>query len=139
MDPQAVRLEVEPPSDNVILPLDVEQMCIVFGNLVRNAGEAGASTVRISVRSSEEGAFAAGRRVQVVVSDDGPGIPEKALEKVFKPFFTTRADGTGMGLAIVERIVALHGGRIAASSEEGEGTTFLISLFVPEQEEDGDG
>ena len=53
---------------------------------------------------------------RVSVSDNGPGIPESARERVFQPFFTTRSRGTGLGLAIVQKIVVIHNGRVAAGA-----------------------
>ncbi|MGA1238342.1 MAG: sensor histidine kinase, partial [Limisphaerales bacterium] len=72
--------------------------------------------------------------VEVRVIDDGPGIPEAALERVFERFY--RVDkarsrdqgGTGLGLAIVKHIVQCHGGRVWARSRAGEGTTFYFTL-----------
>jgi signal transduction histidine kinase len=64
----------------------------------------------------------------VVVSDSGPGIAPAALEKIFKPFFTTKAQGTGLGLAIVRNIVLAHGGTIQAASAESGGAAFVIAL-----------
>ena len=62
------------------------------------------------------------------IRDTGVGIPKDKLDKIFLPFFTTKEKGTGMGLALVHKIVLSHGGRIEVNSEEGRGTTFLILL-----------
>jgi C4-dicarboxylate-specific signal transduction histidine kinase len=68
--------------------------------------------------------------VQVTVADSGPGIPPEHIDKVFDPFFTTRApgEGTGLGLAIVASTVADLGGRIEATSGAGGGAVFTLSL-----------
>ena len=68
--------------------------------------------------------------IQVAISDNGPGISEKHKEKIMEPFFTTKpvGKGTGLGLSISYSIIEKHGGSISFESEEGEGTTFLISL-----------
>jgi len=62
------------------------------------------------------------------ISDDGAGIPRDVLAKLFQPFFTTKAKGTGLGLWLSQRIVQDHGGNIAVESEVGKGTTFAITL-----------
>ena len=66
--------------------------------------------------------------VEISVSDTGVGIPEDRLDKIFLPFYTTKPRGTGMGLALVHKIILSHGGNIAVESETGKGTTFRIHL-----------
>jgi signal transduction histidine kinase len=68
------------------------------------------------------------RFLRLRVSDDGKGIPKSIIGKIFNPFFTTRAEGTGLGLFIVARIVHSHGGRITVRSTPDHGTTFFIDL-----------
>ena len=68
----------------------------------------------------------------VRVRDNGPGIREDKLEKVFSPFFTTKEKGTGLGLAISHGIIADHGGSIEVKSEVGVGTTMIVSLPIAE-------
>jgi len=70
--------------------------------------------------------FVAG--VEISVSDTGVGIPNDRLDKIFLPFYTTKPRGTGMGLALVHKIILSHGGNIAVESEAGKGTTFRIHL-----------
>jgi signal transduction histidine kinase len=62
------------------------------------------------------------------ITDTGEGIREKNLEKIFRPFYSTREGGLGLGLPIVQRIIESHGGKISCSSEPGAGTTFEIIL-----------
>ena len=64
------------------------------------------------------------------ISDTGKGIPDDVLPKIFNPFFTTKDKGTGLGLALVRKIITSHGGYIEAESEEGKGTTFILVLPV---------
>jgi two-component system sensor histidine kinase FlrB len=66
--------------------------------------------------------------IEIVVSDNGPGIATDKLQHIFDPFFTTRADGTGLGLAVVRAIVNAHKGEIAVDSQPGKGTTFVLRL-----------
>ncbi len=86
---------------------------------------------RTAGRLKVEAAYNAERReVQIVVSDDGMGIPEEVLPHIFEPFFTTKAEGkgVGLGLAVAFGIVQQHGGKIAVSSTPQKGTTFTVTL-----------
>jgi PAS domain S-box-containing protein len=99
----------------------------VFRNIMDNALAAGAAPVEVTVCG--EPAELDGRpAVRVTVSDNGPGIDPGQRRRVFDPFFTTKAKGTGLGMAIAERIVAAHGGRIAVGEGPGPGAAFLITL-----------
>ena len=64
----------------------------------------------------------------MIIRDDGSGIPAEQLVRVFEPFFTTRAEGTGLGLPIARRIARAHGGELTIESEPGHGTIVRISL-----------
>jgi signal transduction histidine kinase len=73
--------------------------------------------------------------IKISLSDTGSGILEKDISKIFNPFFTTRAQGIGLGLVLVHRIVEAHGGKIDVESREGEGSIFRILLpFVPDSQ-----
>jgi two-component system sensor histidine kinase HydH len=67
-------------------------------------------------------------QVQVQVQDTGSGVPATLLEQIFVPLYTTKPGGTGLGLYIVQEIVAAHGGQVTAQSVEGHGSTFTITL-----------
>jgi len=71
-------------------------------------------------------------RVKIVVKDNGLGIPQKVLDKIFQPFFTTKptGQGTGLGLSLSYDIVKAHGGEINVETKVGVGTTFTISIPV---------
>ena len=95
----------------------------VFINLFTNAAqssEAGAP-VTVSARLAEN-------TVEINVTDHGCGIPPDKIETIFNPFFTTKQDGVGLGLAIVSKIVDGHGGKMTVDSEPGRGSTFHIRL-----------
>ena len=96
----------------------------VFSNLLRNAAEAARSDtpVRVTVRASTSDTTA-----DISLHDNGTGIPEAALKNIFIPFFTTKAQGTGLGLALVHRIIVEHGGSIRAGNDL-EGAVFTLSL-----------
>ena len=73
-----------------------------------------------------------GDRVLISVRDNGPGIPQKVLDKIFQPFFTTKptGQGTGLGLSLSYDIVKAHGGEIKIETREGEGSSFIVSLPI---------
>jgi nitrogen fixation/metabolism regulation signal transduction histidine kinase len=105
-------------------PFDPDQMRRVLVNLYDNAVTmmpAGHTALRISVTRS-------GPHVVLRVSDNGPGIAPEHRARVFEPYFTTRREGTGLGLALVKNVVLLHGGDVAVESQAGAGTTFTIRL-----------
>jgi signal transduction histidine kinase len=109
------------------LDADKNQLNQMLLNLVENARDAIGSRDggRIVVSTK-----LAGDRAQIVVEDNGPGVPGELKDKVFAPYFTTKLDkgGTGLGLAIVHRIVSDHGGRITIGDAAGGGARFTIEL-----------
>ena len=106
-----------------------DQLRQVFLNLLLNAQQSMEKGGRITVRTSvyEQ---ALQPTVSVQITDTGRGIAEADLARIFEPFFSTRAKGTGLGLWVTQDIVRHHGGRIEATSEEGAGTTFNVILPV---------
>ena len=68
--------------------------------------------------------------VLITVADEGKGIPPETLPNIFRPFFTTKGHGTGLGLSLARRIVESHGGQIEVRSEVGKGTQFVIRLRI---------
>lgn len=100
-------------------------------NVVSNAAEAcaaGHGEVSVRVRAIAAPGGGTAPLVELVISDTGPGIPRAHLSRLFVPGFTTKETGSGVGLAIAERVVAAHHGRITVESEEGRGTTITITL-----------
>jgi signal transduction histidine kinase len=94
-------------------------------NLVLNALQATPAGGHVVVRTSGER-----KRLVVAVSDDGEGMGPEVREKAFDPFFSTREEGTGLGLPLVRRIVEQHGGVVEIASSAGEGTT--VTLVFPQ-------
>ncbi|MCW5804997.1 MAG: hypothetical protein KIT31_21685 [Deltaproteobacteria bacterium] len=101
-------------------------------NLVSNAAEACAASSRgdvaVRARLIAAGSHSASPILELVVADTGPGIPRAHLGRLFVPGFTTKETGSGVGLAVAERVVAAHHGRITLESEEGTGTTITVTL-----------
>jgi PAS domain S-box-containing protein len=96
----------------------------VVTNIVKNAVEAApAGAGRVEVRVSGKDGF-----VHLAVADDGPGMQPDELAKVFQPFYTTKAQGVGLGMPIVRRLVELHGGEVRVDSEAGKGTAVTVKL-----------
>jgi len=101
-----------------------------FVNLLMNALEASShgGNLRVSTR-------VAGDEFEVTIADTGRGIPPEHLDQVFKPFFTTRHTGTGLGLPITREIIQRHGGRVTLESRVGEGTAVTVRLPMRAGEE----
>jgi PAS domain S-box-containing protein len=102
-------------------------------NLARNAAEACAITAgggRVVVRGEivhgEEAGFQ-----RISVCDNGPGIPPSVLPKLFRPFYTTKAKGTGLGLAVVQKIIVQHGGQVEVRNQPEGGAEFIVTLPMP--------
>jgi signal transduction histidine kinase len=126
-----IDIEFEPPADPITISIDPAQIEDAVLNLIINAIEAvdGDGQVKIRVvRSQNDGAENFEDEAIVEISDNGRGISEEDLTRIFKPFFTTREAGTGLGLPAVRRIARAHGGRVEVSSSPGEGSTFSIRL-----------
>lgn len=102
---------------------DRDQLNRVFTNLVKNAIQAmpGGGDLRIIIRHVNDEIF-------IVVEDTGEGMEPGELEKIFTPYYTTKSDGTGLGLSMVQRILQDHGAGIDVYSEKGAGTRFIIAF-----------
>jgi signal transduction histidine kinase len=121
-----VKREVDTPG---AVRVDPEKMRRVLVNLVGNALDAleGSKTAepRLDVAMGEN---LAGTEVWIRLRDNGPGIPPERLEKIFTPFYTSKSNGTGLGLALSKKVVEAHGGTIGAKSEPGSGTEVTVVL-----------
>lgn len=106
------RVHVDIATDVPPLPIDRERMAFVFQNLLANAIEASASSAsrHIDIAVRRDGR----KHVRVTIRDTGPGITDEMIERIFEPFFTDKAEGMGLGLAISRSIVESHGGRLWA-------------------------
>ena len=113
--------------------IDREQMKQVFMNLILNAIQAmkEGGSISIATRAiSRIGAEPSGEFVQVEVRDTGVGIPEENLQHIFDPFFTSKDEGSGLGLAVSHQIVQEHGGFVTVESTLGKGTSFFVHVPV---------
>ena len=133
---RGISIEFDPPDDPVTIHIDPAQIEDAVLNLIINAIEAtnGEGEVTIRVARSEYHAEEFEGEATVEVSDDGRGISEEDLTRIFNPFFTTRPGGTGLGLPAVRRIARAHGGRVDVSSSPGKGSTFTIRLPLNPQQ-----
>ena len=116
-----------------VIPQDIGR---VFLNLFNNAFFAVSEKRKLQPSGYEPavsvGTRKVGNRVEIRVQDNGMGIPQKILDKIFQPFFTTKAagQGTGLGLSLSYDVIKSHGGEIIVETEEGVGTTFVVRLPV---------
>ncbi|RCK41920.1 histidine kinase [Thalassospira profundimaris] len=146
-------------ADELVIEADYDQLLRVFGNLVRNAFEAGASHVTVQATRCDSGELthsadmagpldlatpSAGnddlddmlphqhrQTIQILITDNGPGLPEKTIKNLFVPFAgTARQGGTGLGLAIARELMMAHGGTLRLRASGPDGTTFAAILPV---------
>jgi len=113
--------------DNLVIMADDAQVKQVLINLVKNALEAVTDAREPSLGINVKRIL---DQVSVEVSDNGSGIPPEVLEKIFVPFYSTKADGSGIGLSLSRQIVRNHGGQLSVESEPGKGSTFIVNLPV---------
>jgi PAS domain S-box-containing protein len=122
-----MRLITQRDADDVVLNADRVMLEQVLFNLCKNAIEAmvdaPSAQRELTVETSRRPGW-----LDVIVADRGPGIPPEHLEKLFMPFFTTKAEGMGMGLNICRTIVEHHQGRLQVEAHEGGGSRFVVSL-----------
>ena len=120
-----IKIEFTSSADLLEVDHDSDQMHQVLLNLLLNSVQAieGSGLVRVAVFAQEGGDDAV-----ITVSDTGRGIPAEHLQNIFRPFFTTKGNGTGLGLSLARRIVEEHHGSIEVASSSGKGTTFSVML-----------
>jgi two-component system sensor histidine kinase PilS (NtrC family) len=135
---EAIDLRHEIADRTLMVEADPDHLKQILINLVFNAVEAcpeGTRSVRTSVRSitvtkfdSQSGFLHEGDWAAIAISDTGSGIPQRVIERLYEPFISTKTNGTGLGLAVVKRLVDNCGGKMMVDSREGDGTTFTIYL-----------
>jgi two-component system sensor histidine kinase AtoS len=122
LDRKGMRLSASAPADLPELAGDPDLLCQALLGLVVNAVDAApaGSEIALDARTAPD------RTIEIDVLDKGPGIAVELRTKVFEPFFTTRSEGHGLGLAVVKQIVESHGGRIEAKERDGGGARFTM-------------
>lgn len=123
VDKDKVSISLDSTLDKMVIPLDPALFKSALLNLIVNSLQAMPNGGKITLGVLEKDNF-----VIVSVSDTGIGIPPENLEKIFSPFFTTKADGNGFGLAEVHKVIQGHDGSIDVTSETNKGTVFSIKL-----------
>ena len=122
-----IKVEFAADPSPVVMKIDEGQIEAAVHGLLTNAIDAidgdGAVVVRLSECVSDSGA---GREVVIEVEDNGRGIPEEDLSRIFSPFFSTNPNGSGLGLPAVRRVARAHGGRVEVTSALGRGSVFTI-------------
>jgi len=118
-----ILVEQELRSDLPLLEIDRNQLKQAFYNIIKNAFQAMEQDGILRVRTDLEDDW-----LTIAFTDTGGGISPEQMSKIFEPYFTTKASGTGLGLLIVRRIVREHGGEIDLVSDEGKGLTFTVRL-----------
>jgi signal transduction histidine kinase len=127
-DARAAGGDVELRGDFGVVEGDEVLLRQAFSNLLRNAVEActGASAApRIVIQSEIDTALKVSR---IAINDNGPGIAPALRERVFRPFFTSKRNGTGLGLALVQKIIVFHNGRVTIGSAPGGGASLQVTL-----------
>ncbi|HAK55431.1 MAG TPA: hypothetical protein DCP38_08115 [Acidobacteria bacterium] len=122
-DSDLAKVEVVVEGDDVVAHADPAQLQHVFQNVLLNAAQAmdGQGRIRVALSS------VAGGRCEVVIADEGPGIPQEVHDRAFEPFVTTKHRGSGLGLAIAKQVVELHHGEISVESTDA-GATIRVQL-----------
>ncbi len=122
IDVESGRMIVDFADENIIVTVDREQLKRAVHNIVKNAFEAGGETGKVEVRTYRENEFAV-----IEVKDNGPGFSPMAKKNLFSPYFTTKAEGSGLGLVIVKKIISDHDGVIEISDDEN-GSAIKLKL-----------
>ena len=125
LERKGIKLESSLPVQAVSFQADPALLEQVLINLVKNAADAvtGRVNPRIKINVQKVGA-----KAQIIIADNGPGIPEEVMEQAFVPFFTTKKEGSGIGLSLSRQIMRMHKGSIELHSVVGEGTVATLSI-----------
>ncbi|HEX2056717.1 MAG TPA: ATP-binding protein [Nitrospiraceae bacterium] len=126
-----ITMTISMAKDPLVAQVDQDQLKQVFWNLATNAFDAMSAGGRLTIATGMRQVDVMGARTDVMevsFHDTGEGIPKQNFDKIFLPFFTTKKEGSGLGLAQVHRIVDLHGGWVKVESEVGLGSKFIVCL-----------
>ena len=133
-----VEFSVQVPPDLPAFRMDSEQLHQVLLNLVLNGVQAIESEGKVTIAAKVDAPGGPGQAdlVEISVGDSGVGIPPESLERIFRPFYTTKRGGTGLGLSLCRRIIRQHGGTLNVESKVGKGSRFIIRLPMREAVEE---
>jgi len=112
---------------DLVIDGDLFRLVQVFRNVLENSLAAANEPVRIDV-TCEDATSAGGHALLVIVRDHGPGFSNEERDRIFEPFYTTKPTGTGLGMAIAQRIIEAHGGLISAGNHRSGGAEVIIEL-----------
>lgn len=121
-----ITIETDFSGDNEMLEVDESKLTLAFLNIIINALEAVEETkgvIKITSSCKE-------KKCLISITDNGYGIDQESIDKIFEPYFTSKANGMGLGLATTHSIIRSHQGSIEVTSQEGKGTTFNINLNI---------
>jgi signal transduction histidine kinase len=126
-----IAIEVDPHANGAVAMIDRTLFARALTNVIENALHAmpGGGRLTLTIDRRDQATSRNGEEVVVAIADTGVGMDDEALAKIFEPYFSTKASGTGLGLTIAKRNVELNGGRIDVRSERGVGTT--VTLTIP--------
>jgi signal transduction histidine kinase len=130
---QQIHIEQEISDDLPPLWVDQELLRNCILNFINNAAQAmdDGGIIRLGATLDE-----GGERIHLTFADQGKGINQEDIPKIFQPYFTTKDVGIGLGLAITERIIKEHGGEIRVESDPGRGTIFTVILPFPQEQQE---
>ena len=122
---QMVEIDYKIQPKNLAIHADEKLIEQVLINLIKNAIEAGEDTenLKIKIEAKEESG-----KVKIEIIDNGPGISSDVIENIFIPFYTTKREGSGIGLSLSRQILRKHGGNLEVISSEGKGANFIVTL-----------
>jgi len=123
MQLKGISYTLEFGNDEILVSIDKEQLTQVLINIIQNAIDAMSNGDNLTIKAFKEDNW-----VCVEITDEGVGIKQDDLDKIFVPFFSTKEKGTGLGLYITKQIMDSNGGSINIVSEEGKGTTVFLKF-----------
>lgn len=129
VETSGIELSVEYGKDVPLVPFDKRYMKQALLNLVKNAIAAMPGGGQLALSTA-----AIGDELHIVVRDSGVGIPEDRIGKIFEPYYTTKENGTGLGLTLTYKIIKEHGGDVTLTTKPGQGSSFTVVLPIPQKD-----
>lgn len=131
----AIKVEFQQSESNKKIMLDEK----LFRDVIMNISQNALAALKTKFKGEEGGQFTISDKVEgnkyiLTIADNGCGMSEETLAKIFEPYYTTKANGTGLGMTMVYKIIKEFSGEIFVNSKEGEGTAFVISFPIPQKD-----